>query len=104
MLDNSETLFAILMIAAIVYLTRAGGYFLGLQIRHMGNLRPILESLPGCAMIAILVPAIRQGSGIELISLALVLVLMWTTNNVVISSLVGMGVLLLSRQFLSLVQ
>ena len=80
--------------AGIVYLTRVSGYFIGLQFRHIGGLRPILEALPGCAMMAILVPAVRQGDIIDFMSLIVVLGMMWKTNNVVISSVLGMAILL----------
>jgi uncharacterized membrane protein len=100
MFESASTEIVIVCMAAIVYLTRVGGYFIGLQIRHLGDFRSIMEALPGCAMVAILVPAIRQGTVIELISLALVLGLIWTTNNVVIASLVGMLVLLFGDRVL----
>ena len=37
------------MMAGIVYLTRMGGYFVGLQLRHIKGIQPVLEALPGCA-------------------------------------------------------
>ena len=49
LIDSKEVLIAIAMIAVIVYLSRVGGYLLGLQVRHIGGLRPVLEALPGCA-------------------------------------------------------
>ena len=94
MTEQSVTLLTIAMMAGIVYLTRVSGYFIGLQFRHIGGLRPILEALPGCAMMAILVPAVRQGDIIDFISLIVVLGMMWKTNNVVISSVLGMAILL----------
>lgn len=90
----SEPLFAIIMIAVIVYLTRVSGYFVGLQFRHIPSLKPLLEALPGCAMMAILVPAVRQGDLREFTALVVVALIMWKTDNVVISSLVGILILL----------
>ncbi len=72
-IDSKEVLIAIVMIASIVYLSRVGGYLLGLQVRHIGGLRPVLEALPGCAFMAILVPAVRQGNPIEIIALLCVM-------------------------------
>lgn len=80
--------------AIVVYLTRAGGYLLGLQIKHIGRLRPVLEILPGCAFMAILVPAVRQGSLIDAIALAAVVGVMWKTDNVALASLLGLSVLM----------
>jgi len=92
--EQYATILTIGMMAGIVYLTRVSGYFIGLQFRHIGGLRPILEALPGCAMMAILVPAVRQGDIIDLMSLTVVLGMMWKTNNVVVSSVLGMAILL----------
>ena len=101
MLEQYPVLIAIGMMAALVYATRLGGYLVGLQIRHIGWLRPILEALPGCAFMAILVPAVRQGNLIEIASMACVVGLMWKTDNVVIATVIGMTVLLLGESVVS---
>lgn len=85
---------AIGMMALIVYLTRVTGYFVGLQLRHIRGIQPVLEALPGCAFMAILVPATRQGNLVEVIAMACVILIMWRLNNVVIATSVGMAVLL----------
>tara|TARA_B110000091_G_C13521785_1_gene352743 strand:- start:105 stop:437 length:333 start_codon:yes stop_codon:yes gene_type:complete len=102
LIDSKEVLIAIAMIAVIVYLSRVGGYLLGLQVRHIGGLRPVLEALPGCAFMAILVPAVRQGSSIEIIALLCVIGLMWKTNSVVLATMTGMAVLVLSESALEM--
>jgi hypothetical protein len=49
---------------------------------------------------AILVPAARQGSISEIIALACVILIMWRSSNVVISTGVGMAVLLFGAPWL----
>jgi uncharacterized membrane protein len=88
------------MMAAIVYLTRVTGYFIGLQLRHIRGIQPVLEALPGCAFMAILAPAVRQGSISEILAMACVVLIMWRTNNVVIATGTGMAVLLFGGPFL----
>jgi len=100
MFDQNETLITIVMMASIVYLTRVGGYLLGLQVRHISGLRPVLEALPGCAFMAILAPAVRQGSATEIVAMLCVVGLMWKTNNVVIATVIGMAVLILGESFI----
>ena len=100
MVEANTTLVAIAMIALIVYLTRVTGYFIGLQLRHIRGIQPVLEALPGCAFMALLVPAIRQGSISEMIAMACVIVIMWRSNNVVIATGVGMTILLFGSPFL----
>ncbi len=102
-IDSKEVLIAIVMIASIVYLSRVGGYLLGLQVRHIGGLRPVLEALPGCAFMAILIPAVRQGNPIEIIALLCVMGLMWKTNSVVLATTTGMAVLILGEPMLGMI-
>jgi uncharacterized membrane protein len=102
LIESKEILIAIGMIAAVVYLSRVGGYLLGLQVRHIGGLRPVLEALPGCAFMAILVPAVRQGNLIEIIALLCVIGLMWKTNSVVLATTTGMSVLVLGEPALEM--
>ena len=102
LVGSSEVLIAIAMVASIVYLSRVGGYLLGLQVRHIGGLRPVLEALPGCAFMAILVPVVRQGSPIEIIALLCVIGLMWKSNSVVLATTVGMSVLVLGEPLLGM--
>ena len=100
MVDTNATFIAIAMMASIVYLTRVTGYFIGLQLRHIRGIQPVLEALPGCAFMAILAPAVRQGSISEILAMACVVLIMWRTNNVVIATGVGMAVLLFGGPFL----
>ena len=100
MVEANATLGAIAMIALIVYLTRITGYFVGLQLRHIRGIQPVLEALPGCAFMAILAPAVRQGSVSEIVAMTCVVLIMWSSNNVVIATATGMAVLLLGGPYL----
>ena len=100
MVDQQTTLIAIAMMALIVYLTRMTGYFIGLQLRHIRGVQPVLEALPGCAFMAILAPAVRQGSASEIVAMACVILIMWRSNNVVFATGVGMAVLLFGGPWL----
>lgn len=100
MVDQQTTLIAIAMMAGIVYLTRITGYFIGLQLRHIRGIQPVLEALPGCAFMALLAPAVRQGSPSEIVAMACVILIMWRSNNVVIATGTGMAVLLFGGPWL----
>ena len=101
MAEHYPVLIAIGMMAAIVYATRLGGYLVGLQLRHITWLKPILEALPGCAFMAILVPAVRRGSIEEMLAMCCVVGIMWKTDNVVVATVVGMVVLIVSEIYLT---
>lgn len=98
--EQHALLITIAMMAAIVYLTRLGGYLLGLSIRNIPGITPILKTLPGCAFMAILAPAARQGNASEIFAMLLVIVLMWVTDNVALASIVGVAVLLFAQPYL----
>ena len=100
MLEQQTALGAIAMMALIVYLTRITGYFIGLQLRHIRGIQPVLEALPGCAFMAILAPAVHQGSPSEIVAMACVILIMWRSNNVVLATGAGMAVLLLGGPWL----
>ena len=100
MVDTTTTLTAMAMMAGIIYLTRLSGYFVGLQLRHIKGIQPVLEALPGCAFMAILAPAVRQGSASEVIAMVCVTLIMWRSNNVVLATSTGMAVLLFGGPYL----
>ena len=100
MVDQQSTLIAIALIASVVYLSRVSGYFIGLQLRHIAGIKPVLEALPGCAFMAILAPAIRQGNASEILAMLCVVLIMWRTKNVVFATGTGMAVLLFAGPYL----
>jgi len=100
MIEPNAALLAIALITLIVYLTRATGYFVGLQLRHIRGMQPVLEAMPGCAFMAILVPAVHQGSLGEIIAMACVVLIMWRSNNVMLATGTGLAVLLLGGPYL----
>ena len=98
---ESMILITIAVMAIIVYLTRIGGYLLGLSLRNIPGVKPILETLPGCALMAVIAPAVRQGNAAELLAMIFVVVLMWMTDNVALATSVGVGVLLFAQPYIS---
>ncbi len=100
MVDQQSTLIAIALMASVVYLSRLSGYFIGLQLRHIAGIKPVLEALPGCAFMAILAPAVRRGNAVEVLAMSCVVLIMWRTNNVVFATGTGMAVLLLAGTYI----
>ena len=95
--DENMVLITIAVMAIIVYLTRIGGYLVGLTIRNIPGIKPILETLPGCALMAILAPAVRQGNAAEILAMVFVVVLMWVTDNVALATGMGVAILLFAQ-------
>ncbi|MDC0948049.1 AzlD domain-containing protein [Gammaproteobacteria bacterium] len=90
---TSAALSVIAIMAIVVYLTRVSGYFLGLRLRHLPGFQTVLEALPGCAFMALLVPATVQGGPREWLAMAAVVGLMWFSNSVALATSVGVLVL-----------
>jgi len=98
-MELNSTIVTIVIMAALVFATRITGYIIGLRMRDIGRLQPVLEALPGCAMMALIAPAATQGSLIDLIALGTTVLIMWKTNSVVLATALGLGILLLSGTF-----
>jgi len=94
MTETAGALLAILMMGCIAYGCRVSGYLTGIRFRNIERYRALLEALPGCALMTILAPAAMKGSPIELAALGCTVVVMWITGNVLLSSIVGIGLLL----------
>ena len=94
MSETFSAVIAILMMGGIAYCCRISGYLAGTLFRNIDRHRTTLEALPGCALMSILAPAALKGSPLELSALASTVACMWVTGNVLISSLIGIGILL----------
>ncbi len=68
---NTSTLLTILVMAAITYLTRVGGY---LFLRHR-TLSPraklVMEAAPGCVLVSVIAPEFVSGHAADLVALAI---------------------------------
>ena len=70
MTENSAFLLIFLM-SAVVLATRMGGYVLGLGFGQSRRIKGILEVLPGCAMMALIVPGAMGGTIYEVVALVI---------------------------------
>ncbi|MBV7485372.1 AzlD family protein [Bordetella sp. BOR01] len=73
MIDPANLL-AIVLMAAVTYLTRIGGYIL-LRNRSLGpRAMAVLEAAPGCVLISVIAPAFVSDRPSDLIALALTVI------------------------------
>lgn len=71
---DPANLLAILMMAAVTYLTRIGGYIL-LRNRSLGpRAMAVLEAAPGCVLISVIAPAFVSRNPADLLALAITFV------------------------------
>ncbi|MFD2263951.1 AzlD family protein [Lacibacterium aquatile] len=88
---DPETLLAILLMAGVTYLCRAGGYALFRQMDPGPRLRSALAYLPGALFVAYVVPALVQSGPKEWVGALVTVVVMFTTRNLIAGILLGTG-------------
>jgi len=79
------TLLAILMMAAVTYLCRGGGYWLFRQISPTPLVRAILVYIPGTLFVSYVVPAVVAGGWQPLAGSVATVSLMLATRNMTIA-------------------
>ncbi len=100
MQSSPLALLTILGMALVTYLTRIGGLWLMSHVSLAGRLKAWLEYLPGTILVAIVAPAVL-GAGLAEVGAALATLLVAIrTRNVLVSMLVGVGVVLVLRKIL----
>ena len=83
--------------ALTVYLCRIGGYWLAGRISLGQHTRAWLGYLPGCIMIAIVVPLFKQATPFEWLGAVVTIVLMMKIDNLLIAMIGGMLIVALLR-------
>lgn len=83
--------------AIVTYATKAGGLWALNRISLPDHVRDGLDALPGGIMVAILVPRLVHGGLPEWVAAALVLVVAYRTDSVLLALSVGVAVVLLLR-------
>jgi uncharacterized membrane protein len=82
-------LFVILAMAVVTYLTKTGGLWLVNRIELSERLEAGLSVLPGAIVIAVLGPELAAGGPAEWGAAALVLVVMWRTESILLALCTG---------------
>lgn len=95
---SSDSLIAILLMAAATYATRAGGFWLARRLTPGPVLRAWLEQLPGAVFAALVAPMVA-GAGLPgWIAAGLGFAAMRLTGQFLLAVVVGVGAYLLARQ------
>ena len=76
MIDLSA-LFTILAMAVVTYITRISGYLLLRKRKLSPRLTKVLESVPGCVLIAVIAPAFTTTNPANLLSVIITILLAW---------------------------
>ncbi|RUU24443.1 AzlD family protein [Mesorhizobium sp. M7A.T.Ca.TU.009.01.3.2] len=71
---DATTLFTIVLMAGVTYLTRIGGYVVLRNRTLSGRATAVMEAAPGCLLIAVIAPAFVSKSPADILALAVTLV------------------------------
>lgn len=94
---RADVVLAILGMAAVTYLCRAGGYAILRAIRPPPFLDRLLQYLPGCIFVAYVVPGLALGGPAAWAAGVACLAVQARTRSFVASTAAGVGLLWLLR-------
>ena len=98
---RSEVALVIAGMAIIMYLTRAGGYWLVGRLTPTPRITRIIEQLGGVTLVALTAPAVVAAGTPGIIAAAVAALTAWRTGNLLAAMLLGMGVIHVLRQVLA---
>lgn len=85
--------------ALVTYATRAGGLWFIERVKPTPRVEKWLRHIPGAILVSIVAPMIVKSDSAELIAETATVIVGITTKNVLLTMLVGIGVVLLARSF-----
>jgi uncharacterized membrane protein len=95
--SDTTTLVAILVMAAVTYPLRVGGFWLMGHVPLTPRLRRILEALPGTVVVATIVPILAAEGRTAFLAIAAAGAVMLIRRNDLLAVLVGMAVAAAAR-------
>lgn len=98
---RSEVAIVIAGMAIIMFLTRAGGFWLVGRLAPTPRVTRIIEQLGGVTLVALTAPAVAAAGTPGIIAAAVAALTAWRTGNLLVAMLLGMGVIHVLRQLLT---
>ena len=100
MTPDALTVYAAIAITAVrVYATRLAGYVGGRIIRLDGRARRIVNALPGCALAAIVAPAVMRGTMLDVAIVLGTLALYLWSGRMILSLMLGVALCVVSGHY-----
>ncbi len=95
---HPSALLAIVLMAIVTYLTRAGGYWMMGRVTISPRIEAGLVHLPGAVLIALIAPATVEEGVPGVVALAVTALVMRRTSNLFLAMVAGVGTIWLMRQ------
>lgn len=96
---TATSLLAIVLMGAVTYATRAGGFWLARRLRPGPFLRAWLEHLPGAVFAALVTPMVAGAGPAGWLAAGAGFAAMRLTGQFLVAIVVGLAVYLLGREF-----
>ena len=94
---RTEALVAILAMAAVTWLCRAGGLLLASRLPPQGRIARGLQQLPGCVLAALVAPAIASGGPAEALAAGATAFTMVATRSLPLAMAAGVVTVCMAR-------
>ncbi len=95
---HPSALLAIVLMAIVTYLTRAGGYWMMGRVTISPRIEAGLVHLPGAVLIALIAPATVEEGVPGVVALAVTALVMRRTSNLFLAMVAGVGTIWLMRK------
>lgn len=96
---NLEALFLIFLVALGTYSLRVSGLLFSNRFKNEGRVKIFLDFLPSTLLLALVVPSILKEGITGLIAMVFISLFMYKTKNILLSMLIGMLIVALSRNY-----
>ena len=95
--EAGMSLLAIVVMAVVAFLMRAGGYWMMAHVPLTPRVRRILEALPGSIVVAIVAPIVVRGGPVAALAVFTAAVVMILRRNELLAVIAGIVVACISR-------
>ena len=99
---STETLTAILGMAAVTYAIRAGGFLIAERLPSTGFMALWMRNIPGAVLAALIAPDVLKGGPAAWIATAAAMLVYFVTRNVFATIVGGVLAMFLLRRFAGL--
>ncbi|MCM5681821.1 AzlD domain-containing protein [Schlegelella sp. S2-27] len=94
---RTDTLIAVLAMAAVTWGCRAGGLLLAGRLPQQGRVAQALQHMPGCVMASLVAPAVLSGGPPEWVAAAATAATMLASRSLPLAMAAGIAVVALGR-------
>ncbi len=98
--DHQSTMIAIAVLAVMTYITRIIGYILGQRIQEGSRTYRIIQTLPGCALCAVVAPVFVHGSPLEMLTIGVSSLFFYRTGQILPALLLALVLLIAGNHLL----